>query len=672
MKKILSVLLALTMCIVSVSISAFAKDNERIVIDSGYVNWSLNWTLYSDGILQFDSDYTWTQPTNYSETNLPPWHKYNDKIKEVVFECTVDSVGDYAFYECSDLEKVTFPSNVPNISVGAYSFYNCSSIKSIILFGHSSTTTRIGEYAFGYCSSLEKISIPSNIDIENYAFKNCGNLKTVYFYDNNISKNTFSAKADSFSGIKAQVLYPYGEEPATDILKNYGGILTWKEVNYGLCGRNANWFYDIDKKILTISGEGEITYQSFGHYMPWGDFSTEIANITVSEGIDYIPSYAFESCRNLETIELPRTLKCLATNAFNTCEKLNNILLPDSIEVFEYTQFNRCDSLTDLYYLGTEEEWNKIEGSADISKSSGTALKIHFLVDLSNKPTCMQGGEEIYYQFDKTDIYGDLYDINKNIISKPTLVPLVDHSYTNYISNGDATCTSYGTKTAYCDFNCGNSITVSGDKLLEHTYTSQITKQPTHKEGGIKTFTCECGDTYTELIEKIPHSYSKVTTAPSCTLKGYTTYTCDCGDSYVDDYTDAIGHSHTSKITTPATHLTEGVKTYTCDCGDTYTESITKTKEHTYTVLSVVAPSCEKDGYTMFVCECGESYNDKISATGHNYEGNYCVNCGESKTDNCSCNCHKGGFNGFIWKLLRIFYKLFGMNKTCACGMAHY
>lgn len=44
----------------------------------------------------------------------------------------------------------------------------------------------------------------------------------------------------------------------------------------------------------------------------------------------------------------------------------------------------------------------------------------------------------------------------------------------------------------------------------------------------------------------------------------------------------------------------------------------------------------------------------------------------EEPSENCSCNCHKGGFTGFIWKILRFFYKLFGTNKTCACGVSHY
>lgn len=139
-------------------------------------------------------------------------------------------------------------------------------------------------------------------------------------------------------------------------------------------------------------------------------------------------------------------------------------------------------------------------------------------------------------------------------------------------------------------------------------------------------------------------------------------------------YNHPNGHTYTSEVTTPATHLSEGVRTYTCSaCSDSYTEAISKTKEHSYVVLNIVEPTCESEGYTTYMCECGHTYNgDKKAATGHNYNGDSCVNCGESKVENCSCNCHKSGFMGIIWKIVRFFYKLFGMNKTCSCGVAHY
>ena len=39
------------------------------------------------------------------------------------------------------------------------------------------------------------------------------------------------------------------------------------------------------------------------------------------------------------------------------------------------------------------------------------------------------------------------------------------------------------------------------------------------------------------------HSYEKKVTPPTCTTEGYTTYTCACGDTYTDDKVAASGHS---------------------------------------------------------------------------------------------------------------------------------
>lgn len=254
-----------------------------------------------------------------------------------------------------------------------------------------------------------------------------------------------------------------------------------------------------------------------------------------------------------------------------------------------------------------------------------------------------------------------------------TTVSKLSHTYTSKITT-QATHLTEGIKTFTCK--CGDSYTESVAKLPEHTYTSELTKEATHLEEGETTYTCACGDTYTEAIAKLTgHTYEEAVTAPTCTAKGYTTYTCECGDTYVDDYTNKLDHEYASVITTPTTHLSEGVRTYTCNaCGDSYTEAIAKTKEHSYFVQNIVEPTCESEGYTTYMCECGHNYNgDKKAATGHNYNGDKCADCGESKIENyCSCNCHKSGFMGFIWKILRFFYKLFGTNKTCDCGAAHY
>lgn len=173
---------------------------------------------------------------------------------------------------------------------------------------------------------------------------------------------------------------------------------------------------------------------------------------------------------------------------------------------------------------------------------------------------------------------------------------------------------------------------------------------------------------------EINHIYKSNVQLPTCTLSGFTTYICSCGDSYTDNEVPANGHTDSKWIIDKASSCSaEGSKHIECTvCGEVLkTESIAKLP-HNYSSV-IKEATCETGGYTTYTCTCGYTYTgDKTSAKGHDYAEGVCKNCGDSKIDNCSCNCHKSGFMGFIWKIINFFNKLFKSNKICACGIAHY
>ena len=49
------------------------------------------------------------------------------------------------------------------------------------------------------------------------------------------------------------------------------------------------------------------------------------------------------------------------TNGFTKFEKLEAIILPTSIKKVDKKAFDGCAKLTTVYYLGTPEEWEKVE-----------------------------------------------------------------------------------------------------------------------------------------------------------------------------------------------------------------------------------------------------------------------------------------------------------------------
>ena len=97
--------------------------------------------------------------------------------------------------------------------------------------------------------------------------------------------------------------------------------------------------------------------------------------------------------------------------------------------------------------------------------------------------------------------------------------------------------------------------------------------------------------------------------------------------------------------------------------------------EHAHSYSSVITkqPNHLDSGEITYNCgECGYSYTKTIPTKVHIFNGSVCTECGYDKADTCSCRCHKTGLSALIWKFLCMFYKLFKMNPTCACGVAHY
>ena len=108
-----------------------------------------------------------------------------------------------------------------------------------------------------------------------------------------------------------------------------------------------------------------------------------------------------------------------------------------------------------------------------------------------------------------------------------------------------------------------------------HAYTEEVTKAATCTENGVRTYTCSCGDTYTEEIPATGHSYICTETDDSYV------YICEnCGDTYTEE-----------KLPTVEVNLQVG-ETYTFTTADA-----TITKAIDTAVASMMATTTVKGGY---------------------------------------------------------------------------
>jgi len=110
---------------------------------------NLTWTLDKNGTLTINGK----GPMVNSQT---PWRKNEEimlKIKNIVIENGVTTIGSSAFADCEALTSITIPDSVTYIGEDAFSF--CYALTSITI---PDSVTHIGENAF-YMSDLDSIII---------------------------------------------------------------------------------------------------------------------------------------------------------------------------------------------------------------------------------------------------------------------------------------------------------------------------------------------------------------------------------------------------------------------------------------------------------------------------------------------------------------------------------
>ena len=204
--------------------------------------------------------------------------------------------------------------------------------------------TSIGEYAFADCTALTSIEIPDSVKSIGFgAFENCSNMTSITL---------------PFVG---------GELNAT---KNTSlGYIFGTSAHYSI-----NSKLPASLKSVVITGGNTIPEQAFAH-------ATGLTHITLGNGVTSIGEHAFWECTSLISITIPDSVTNITQHMFNGCTNLTSIEFSDNVTNIGGYAFKNCKSLKNVYYLGTKEDWLKINIEKDNSKLTGVfgKAKIHFL-----------------------------------------------------------------------------------------------------------------------------------------------------------------------------------------------------------------------------------------------------------------------------------------------------
>ena len=138
------------------------------------------WTLTENGKTvndapAYDLTITGTGAMADYTRNTMPWYSQINQITKVTIGSGVTTIGNYAFYFCSNLRSISIPASVT--SIGRTAFNYCRLLRSITL---PEGLTSIGQRAFCDCDALKSMVIPDGVEtINSSLFQNCDSLRSV-------------------------------------------------------------------------------------------------------------------------------------------------------------------------------------------------------------------------------------------------------------------------------------------------------------------------------------------------------------------------------------------------------------------------------------------------------------------------------------------------------------
>lgn len=597
-KRIFSFVLAVLMIASLLPAAALAAD----VVASGTCGAegdgsNLTWTLDSDGLLTISGTGAmkdFTSDESFMIFPETPWNQHIKDIHKIVVSDGVTTIGNCAFLACS-VESILLPDSVERIgdkafgftsiseiiipegvkSIGEYVFSNCNLVNVTL----PNSLESIGEFAFFCCNSLQQLLIPANVSyIGTLAFEACGSLKEILVDERNAAYSSLDGVL--FNADKTEVIFCPSTRAGTYEIPD--SVMSIGAYAFAHCGELTDITFpdrlarigdhafsgcasltrltipsgvtQIGKSAFEACGsltgiwvtDGNSNYSSDKHGVLFNYDKTELVRCPaaisgtyeIPNGVTTLDSFAFEGCKLLTGVSIPDGVVRIGESAFAYCKALTSITIGNQVAEIGPSAFISCDNLKDVYYCGSESDWNKI--SIAEANDQLTAATIHYDFSLHSygpwsmvkKPTCTEPGEETRSCTDAgcratqtREIaalgHTDMIDAAKaatctetgltegkhcatcgEVLVAQEVTPKLGHTEVVDAAKA-ATCTETGlTEGKHCS-TCGEVLVAQEvTPKLGHAWDNgKVTKEPTETETGAKTFACtRCGETKTETI----------------------------------------------------------------------------------------------------------------------------------------------------------------------------
>lgn len=343
-------------------------------------------------------------------------------------------------------------------TISAYAFYTCSNLKSVEF---PTSIRTIGKWAFAGVA-IEDLQIPNYVTgIDNSAFRNCINMSSAM-----IENGVTSIGKNAFRGCtKLSIVHLLGNTTnyGEDVFRDCDALET---VNiYGLNEWCNSTFYNADANPLTKARR----------LSQYGNSQT---TIYIPEGVTSIKSFAFYNCNSMQSLVIPESVTSIASTAFIGCDNLVSVVTKSKTPISDASTFTNRGKMVLHVPLGckpayqTGNYWKEFAlivdpsscavsiGSNNIATYCNTQglkfgdngvkayiatgfnqetgeLALTRIFDVPKQEGILLKGETGYYEvpYEETDrVYSNLL---KGLTTATTVSP-TDGDYTNFIlGNGE-------------------------------------------------------------------------------------------------------------------------------------------------------------------------------------------------------------------------------------------
>lgn len=242
----------------------------------------------------------------------------------------VSGIGKEAFKDCVELTSIAFPKSVKTINESA--FENCAGLKSVAF----TNVEVIERNAFRSCTSLKEIEFPASLRrMSDYAFAGCTGITSVvvpYIERNHLWNGIFSGCLGLTS---VEIQGPEVPE------KSFSGCVNLISVKLSdslvAIGRSA--FSDC-KNLTSIDIPPTVSFIQDDAFKG----CEGLTSVNLPDSLYYLSG--FSNCKNLVAIDIPNKVRRIGPDAFRSCENLEEVSFSNSLERIESYAFAGCDKIT--------------------------------------------------------------------------------------------------------------------------------------------------------------------------------------------------------------------------------------------------------------------------------------------------------------------------------------